>query len=145
MCIRDRGGGSPPDRIGLEGDGGMGTSHRQTTASLGGGGETRGCWIPTSAPSQYSKGIWLRAKFPFFVFWANVAQMWRAVFFRGILLRRSDPVSGRPWRVTRADSSWTDINRAFRTLSLIHISEPTRLGMISYAVFCLKKNKIINT
>ena len=26
------------------------------------------------------------------------------------------------------------------TLSLIHISEPTRLGMISYAVFCLKKN-----
>ena len=28
-------------------------------------------------------------------------------------------------------------------LSLIHISEPTRLGMISYAVFCLKKKKDI--
>ena len=28
-----------------------------------------------------------------------------------------------------------------RLLSLIHISEPTRLGMISYAVFCLKKKK----
>src|SRR5659263_519389 len=28
---------------------------------------------------------------------------------------------------------------ALRKLSLIHISEPTRLGMISYAVFCLKK------
>src|SRR5659263_229753 len=28
-----------------------------------------------------------------------------------------------------------------RRLSLIHISEPTRLGMISYAVFCLKKKK----
>ena len=28
-----------------------------------------------------------------------------------------------------------------KTLSLIHISEPTRLGMISYAVFCLKKKK----
>src|SRR5665648_442845 len=27
----------------------------------------------------------------------------------------------------------------FADLSLIHISEPTRLGMISYAVFCLKK------
>src|SRR5450756_2235722 len=27
---------------------------------------------------------------------------------------------------------------AIRALSLIHISEPTRLGMISYAVFCLK-------
>src|SRR5659263_65642 len=25
--------------------------------------------------------------------------------------------------------------------NLIHISEPTRLGMISYAVFCLKKKK----
>ena len=27
-------------------------------------------------------------------------------------------------------------------LSLIHISEPTRLGMISYAVFCLKTKKV---
>ena len=26
-------------------------------------------------------------------------------------------------------------------LSLIHISEPTRLALISYAVFCLKKKK----
>ena len=30
-------------------------------------------------------------------------------------------------------------NRSAVALSLIHISEPTRLGMISYAVFCLKK------
>ena len=30
---------------------------------------------------------------------------------------------------------------AVKALSLIHISEPTRLGMISYAVFCLKKKK----
>ena len=30
-------------------------------------------------------------------------------------------------------------------LSLIHISEPTRLGMISYAVFCLKKKKTKKT
>src|SRR5450756_2961202 len=29
--------------------------------------------------------------------------------------------------------------RLIDALSLIHISEPTRLGMISYAVFCLKK------
>src|SRR5660398_291101 len=28
-----------------------------------------------------------------------------------------------------------------RSLSLIHISEPTRLRRISYAVFCLKKKK----
>src|SRR5665648_1241098 len=31
--------------------------------------------------------------------------------------------------------------RRYWDLSLIHISEPTRLGMISYAVFCLKKKK----
>src|SRR5450756_2707284 len=36
--------------------------------------------------------------------------------------------AGLPWRL-----------RAVHGLSLIHISEPTRLGMISYAVFCLKK------
>src|SRR5450759_4139915 len=32
-------------------------------------------------------------------------------------------------------------HRTMLILSLIHISEPTRLGMISYAVFCLKKKK----
>src|SRR5674536_389780 len=31
--------------------------------------------------------------------------------------------------------------RPLADLSLIHISEPTRLLSISYAVFCLKKNK----
>src|SRR5450756_203668 len=31
-----------------------------------------------------------------------------------------------------------NIAAIYRQLSLIHISEPTRLGMISYAVFCLK-------
>eukprot|EP00658_Telonema_sp_P-2_P075879 TRINITY_DN65699_c0_g1_i1.p1 TRINITY_DN65699_c0_g1~~TRINITY_DN65699_c0_g1_i1.p1 ORF type:complete len:116 (+),score=23.58 TRINITY_DN65699_c0_g1_i1:116-463(+) len=34
-------------------------------------------------------------------------------------------------------------NSKLRILSLIHISEPTRLLSISYAVFCLKKKKII--
>src|SRR5450756_1280670 len=38
-----------------------------------------------------------------------------------------------------------EIVRAHLALSLIHISEPTRLGMISYAVFCLKKKKQPNT
>ena len=33
---------------------------------------------------------------------------------------------------------------AVLALSLIHISEPTRLGMISYAVFCLKKKNLAN-
>src|SRR5450756_1591633 len=31
-----------------------------------------------------------------------------------------------------------DASHSLYSLSLIHISEPTRLGMISYAVFCLK-------
>src|SRR5659263_701303 len=31
-----------------------------------------------------------------------------------------------------------DLKEGEQVLSLIHISEPTRLGMISYAVFCLK-------
>jgi len=33
----------------------------------------------------------------------------------------------------------------FLALSLIHISEPTRLRRISYAVFCLKKKKQLRT
>src|SRR5659263_713181 len=46
----------------------------------------------------------------------------------GIGLFSSD--TGLPWKFCM-----------MRILSLIHISEPTRLGMISYAVFCLKKKK----
>ena len=33
------------------------------------------------------------------------------------------------------------LEQAEKELSLIHISEPTRLRCISYAVFCLKKKK----
>src|SRR5660397_220899 len=33
------------------------------------------------------------------------------------------------------------VQRSLYSLSLIHISEPTRLRRISYAVFCLKKKK----
>ena len=35
-------------------------------------------------------------------------------------------------------STWTSIH-PIHSLSLIHISEPTRLALISYAVFCFKK------
>ena len=54
---------------------------------------------------------------------------------------------GRHWLdVARyAESSGKEANltypHAWRYLSLIHISEPTRLLSISYAVFCLKKKK----
>ena len=39
-----------------------------------------------------------------------------------------------------ACSTFNEINEKAKGLSLIHISEPTRLLSISYAVFCLKKN-----
>src|SRR5450756_1137760 len=41
--------------------------------------------------------------------------------------------TGLVWKLT------APLSPVVEGLSLIHISEPTRLGMISYAVFCLKK------
>src|SRR5450756_2753700 len=41
----------------------------------------------------------------------------------------------------KVDPYFRPLFDALYDLSLIHISEPTRLGMISYAVFCLKKKK----
>src|SRR5450756_2789281 len=49
-----------------------------------------------------------------------------------VMVRRA--ARGRPRPQARDERPW-------EVLSLIHISEPTRLGMISYAVFCLKKKK----
>src|SRR5665648_1092931 len=46
--------------------------------------------------------------------------------------RRFDVAETAAWLESREDT------QAMAHLSLIHISEPTRLGMISYAVFCLK-------
>src|SRR5450756_1755088 len=46
---------------------------------------------------------------------------------RPILGTLSLPETPSPWE-----------RASVQSLSLIHISEPTRLGMISYAVFCLK-------
>src|SRR5450759_4100784 len=40
--------------------------------------------------------------------------------------------------VSKYTEPWTAALSGLKNLSLIHISEPTRLGMISYAVFCLK-------
>src|SRR5660398_66054 len=67
---------------------------------------------------------------------------------------REETVAGNPWwlcRFSKGAGSGTGViiqagydktNTAHAlTLSLIHISEPTRLRRISYAVFCLKKKK----
>eukprot|EP00658_Telonema_sp_P-2_P068555 TRINITY_DN5748_c0_g1_i7.p2 TRINITY_DN5748_c0_g1~~TRINITY_DN5748_c0_g1_i7.p2 ORF type:complete len:131 (-),score=35.29 TRINITY_DN5748_c0_g1_i7:35-427(-) len=50
--------------------------------------------------------------------------------------RMEDPISLNATQGIKAG-----MNDAGLTLSLIHISEPTRLLSISYAVFCLKKKK----
>src|SRR5678815_3452356 len=45
------------------------------------------------------------------------------------------------WTVASSAVIWSDELYRIYGLSLIHISEPTRLLSISYAVFCLKKKK----
>src|SRR5450759_496123 len=61
--------------------------------------------------------------------------------------RRSPGSTATPMRCPAHPRSWPTFAATGRScirLSLIHISEPTRLGMISYAVFCLKKKKKTN-
>src|SRR5450756_1286138 len=47
-------------------------------------------------------------------------------------------VRARVSRALKRLAAQLDVLGEDQDLSLIHISEPTRLGMISYAVFCLK-------
>src|SRR5450756_3013907 len=54
---------------------------------------------------------------------------------------RVSTFSTRSSRSSRTAKSHCGTSTSVPILSLIHISEPTRLGMISYAVFCLKKKK----
>src|SRR5450756_1807170 len=56
---------------------------------------------------------------------------------RHIDVLRRDVREMRDWTLTTSSQIGFVLTQA-----LIHISEPTRLGMISYAVFCLKKKKI---
>src|SRR5659263_261910 len=56
-----------------------------------------------------------------------------------LLIFGSGPIRG--FAVVHCLGILTSIFSSVVILSLIHISEPTRLGMISYAVFCLKKKK----
>ena len=49
------------------------------------------------------------------------------------------PLKLQDFKLIAFDMDSTLINIECIDLSLIHISEPTRLQLISYAVFCLKK------
>src|SRR5450756_2999213 len=52
-----------------------------------------------------------------------------------------NPVATSMWSDPASPLPHISLSEEADLLSLIHISEPTRLGMISYAVFCLKKKK----
>src|SRR5450759_555146 len=81
---------------------------------------------PKVSPSQKSDSQWTSA--PAGTAGAAIRQKWPPV---------------RPRRLSHVLIFTADVDASikFYELSLIHISEPTRLGMISYAVFCLKKKK----
>src|SRR5450759_4882377 len=67
-----------------------------------------------------------------------VYSLWEAIMYT-IGLKFYDLMAG---RLSMGKSYFINRNNTLGRLpqlSLIHISEPTRLGMISYAVFCLKK------
>src|SRR5450756_1543679 len=63
----------------------------------------------------------------------------RHVWIRGRSIVQREGYNWAPDRWDQRNNSY--YRTAGHWLSLIHISEPTRLGMISYAVFCLKKKK----
>eukprot|EP00658_Telonema_sp_P-2_P011669 TRINITY_DN14461_c0_g1_i1.p1 TRINITY_DN14461_c0_g1~~TRINITY_DN14461_c0_g1_i1.p1 ORF type:complete len:260 (+),score=66.54 TRINITY_DN14461_c0_g1_i1:138-917(+) len=81
---------------------------------------------------------------------SRYVKMWRGDAAEELALSRRFHQAGLAWRNTQRAGglrTWLDgcrqhnQERAGLELSLIHISEPTRLLSISYAVFCLKKKK----
>src|SRR5660398_291055 len=58
--------------------------------------------------------------------------------YKGSTGMRTDILSG---QIQILFDSIPTMAQMIKALSLIHISEPTRLRRISYAVFCLKKKK----
>src|SRR5450759_1272492 len=71
-----------------------------------------------------------------------IGQIYSQDRYEGRITKRTKIISGKTFveEVLPVDSV-EEYFEHFPVLSLIHISEPTRLGMISYAVFCLKKKK----
>src|SRR5450756_2896767 len=89
----------------------------------------------SSSPPRFEHAA-IYPLFSFFFFLARIGVFRRAVIVTGPGLK--------PHFGQMSSSSWISSPQFLHlaiTLSLIHISEPTRLGMISYAVFCLKKKK----
>src|SRR5450759_2906027 len=76
---------------------------------------------PAGLPAEGSQMLKINGKY----YLLNIT--WPRGGMRTEIVHRADKLTG-PYE-----------GRVALKLSLIHISEPTRLGMISYAVFCLKK------
>ena len=72
----------------------------------------------------------------------TAAEMNAADRFSFVLVEEQNLLSGNLEDITI--EGVTDVLNKRKDLSLIHISEPTRLRRISYAVFCLKKKKNTN-
>ena len=72
----------------------------------------------------------------------QVVHIWAYESLDDRLVRRARMAQDERWQTfSRKNRELAAVERLESVLSLIHISEPTRLGMISYAVFCLKKKK----
>eukprot|EP00658_Telonema_sp_P-2_P060545 TRINITY_DN49439_c0_g1_i2.p1 TRINITY_DN49439_c0_g1~~TRINITY_DN49439_c0_g1_i2.p1 ORF type:complete len:278 (-),score=57.76 TRINITY_DN49439_c0_g1_i2:108-941(-) len=90
--------------------------------------------VMDSDPANYTRLRWLNS---------NLAQDDRVVTpFSPVTISRTSPGSQVEFGVLNRNLTIGANGLMDRILSLIHISEPTRLLSISYAVFCLKKKKI---
>src|SRR5678816_2856298 len=97
--------------------------------------------LPGRLPTDLSvAGAWRRARH-------SMAQMWpscstgRGAHVGAAASRESSRAVPTRHRRSPGRRPGTFMARTHEKLSLIHISEPTRLLSISYAVFCLKKKK----
>src|SRR5450756_3171642 len=96
--------------------------------------------------SAFSSPQWLQVDLGATASVTGVTLIWEAAYGRSFQIQTSPNAT--TWTSIYSTTTGTGgvqtlnitgTGRYVRMLSLIHISEPTRLGMISYAVFCLKK------
>src|SRR5450756_2292986 len=100
----------------------------------------RRCGLRSSLTHQRMRSLRCSAAPSIWTTWApNLSPRSPAVIARIVVTPK--PVVNDPQGITVKQGLATLGFREVSDVSLIHISEPTRLGMISYAVFCLKKKK----
>src|SRR5659263_384928 len=86
---------------------------------------------PSTERSRRSSGLVSSSAFTLGVLAPReLARVWLPVLLSGVAAQLASSIDQTP----RGSYQLSAVS----ALSLIHISEPTRLGMISYAVFCLQ-------